>query len=459
VDASIVGRPAAGKHQRRPGATAESTQPVASCDVSHTIARMVQSVEAVDRELSAVGAAAGGRLLELTHEIWELLTRDIPQLRGDDIVEKLLDASIQENVATLLHIFEHATAPDDVDAPAAAVEYAKRLAQRGVPIVALIRAYRIGHGRFLGRCVEELAARSTDAELATAVTARLVEVSFRYIDRITEQLIAIYQRERDRWLLTQTAVRAARVRALLGNETVDVDATESALGYRLRQYHLGVIAWVTGETRGSEGLTRLERLASAAVRTLGNRGRPLFVPRDEALAWIWLPLGSADAITNDLLVAAFDSGDDSARVAVGEPGYGPDGFRETYRQAVSTQNLALAARPGTRLTTFADVGTVAMICADVPAARSWVWATLGDMAIDDEPYARLRDTLQVFLSTGSYTATAERMVLHKNSVQYRIRKAEEALGAPIDDRRADVELALRACQYLGHTVLRPAVHE
>jgi DNA-binding PucR family transcriptional regulator len=111
------------------------------------------------------------------------------------------------------------------------------------------------------------------------------------------------------------------------------------------------------------------------------------------------------------------------------------------------------------LTTFADVGTVAMICADVPAARSWVWATLGDMAIDDEPYARLRDTLQVFLSTGSYTATAERMVLHKNSVQYRIRKAEEALGAPIDDRRADVELALRACQYLGHTVLRPAVHE
>ena len=48
------------------------------------------------------------------------------------------------------------------------------------------------------------------------------------------------------------------------------------------------------------------------------------------------------------------------------------------------------------------------------------------------------------------------MVLHKNSVQYRIRKAEEALGAPIEDRRADLELALRACHYLGRTVLRPA---
>jgi DNA-binding PucR family transcriptional regulator len=47
------------------------------------------------------------------------------------------------------------------------------------------------------------------------------------------------------------------------------------------------------------------------------------------------------------------------------------------------------------------------------------------------------------------------LALHKNSVQYRIRKAEEALGGRIDDRRADLELALRACQYLGQAVLRP----
>jgi DNA-binding PucR family transcriptional regulator len=420
---------------------------------------MVNGLDAVNRELSAVGAAAGARLLELTHEIWGLLTHDVPELRGDELVEKLLDASIEENVSTLLHVFEHGTPADQVDAPAAAIEYARRLAQRGVPITALIRAYRVGHGHFLARCVEEIAVRSRDIDLTAAVTARLVEVSFRYIDRVSEQVIATYQRERDRWLLTQTAVRAARVRAVLGNEPVDVDATESALGYRLRQHHLGVIAWVTDETHGSEGLTRLDRLASAAARTLGNRGRPLFVPRDEALAWIWLPLGADATIRLELVADAFENGDASARIAVGEPAYGLDGFRQTHQQAARTQDLALAARPGTRLTTFAEVGTVALICADLPAARRWVWATLGDMALDDEPHGRLRDTLQVFLSTGSYTATADRMVLHKNSVQYRIRKAEEALGAPIEDRRADLELALRTCHYLGETVLRPVAHE
>jgi GGDEF-like domain/PucR C-terminal helix-turn-helix domain len=412
--------------------------------------------DAAERELSAVGVAAGRHLLDLSHDIWLLLTSDIPELRGEDIVGKLLKASVQENVATLLHVFEHGLVPDDLQAPAAAVEYARRLAQRGVPIVALVRAYRVGHGRFLSWCLDELAGRSPDADLAAAVTSRMIDRSFRYIDRVSEQVITAYQQERDRWLLTQTAVRAARVRAMLGEEAVDVEATESALGYRLHQHHLGVVAWVTDTVHGSDGLMRLDRLASAAARAFGGQGRPLFVPRDESLAWIWIPVGGNGSVSVDLLSKAFDNGDTSTRMAVGEPAYGVDGFRQTHRQAARAQDLALAARPGSRLTTFADVGAVALICADVDAARNWVWGTLGDLALDDEPHARLRDTLQIFLVTGSYTVTAERMVLHKNSVQYRIRKAEEAMGARIEERHADVELALRACRYLGHAVLRPA---
>jgi DNA-binding PucR family transcriptional regulator len=48
----------------------------------------------------------------------------------------------------------------------------------------------------------------------------------------------------------------------------------------------------------------------------------------------------------------------------------------------------------------------------------------------------------VFLQeNGSFKATAERLVLHKNTVQYRIRKAEESLGLPIGENRLNVELA------------------
>jgi DNA-binding PucR family transcriptional regulator len=414
----------------------------------------MESAAAVERELSDVSAAVGARQGELTHEIWRRITASMPELRSDDTIEKLLRSSVAENVMTVLHALEHGTEIDNVDAPAAAHEYVRRLAQRDISIIALARTYRIGHAQFLATCVEEVAARSYDGAVTAAVVARIVAVSFDYIDRVVEQVIETYQRERDQWLLARAAGHAARVRALLADGATDVDVAESALGYRLRRMHLGVVAWLSGEPGGMHALTRLEQVGAQAARALEARGRPLFVPRDEALAWIWLPLASDAEISREMLEVAFDDGIGSVRVAVGEPGVGLDGFRQSHDQAVRTYGLALVASPGARVTTFTEVGALALICADVDAARRWVTATLNDLAIDDEPHARLRETLLTYLRTGSYTVTAERMVLHKNTAQYRVGKAEEALGAPIGERRADLELALRACHYLGRPVLR-----
>jgi len=47
-------------------------------------------------------------------------------------------------------------------------------------------------------------------------------------------------------------------------------------------------------------------------------------------------------------------------------------------------------------------------------------------------------------------------MLHKNTVQYRIRKANESLGRPVGENRYEVELALQASHWLGSSVLLPA---
>ncbi len=87
--------------------------------------------------------------------------------------------------------------------------------------------------------------------------------------------------------------------------------------------------------------------------------------------------------------------------------------------------------------------------------RAWVVEILGSLADDDEPNARLRETLRIFLQENrSFKATAERLTLHKNTVQYRVCKAEEGLGRPGDENRLYVELALLASHWLGATVLR-----
>lgn len=414
---------------------------------------VVDRTAAIDRELLAVGAAVQARLPELTREVRELLTGMLPELRDDEIYEKLLTASIADNVTTLLQVFEHGITAD-VYAPVAAHENARRLAQRQIPIVGLVRSYRVAHGQFLARCIEEIAARSYDGEMTAVLVARLVDVTFTYVDQVSVQVIDTYQQERDHWLLGQTAKRAACVRALLASNPGDLDAAESALGYRLRRRHLGIVAWLSGERGAAGGMAELERLATRAARALPALGTPLFVPRDEALAWIWLPLAGDTQVARESLETAFDDETGSVRLAAGEPASGLDGFRRSHQQALQTQNLALIATPGTRVTTFAEVGVLALICSDLHTARSWVRATLNDLGIDDEPHARLRETLLTYLTTGSYTITAERMLLHKNTAQYRVGKAEEALRTPIGERRADIELALRACHYLGRAVLR-----
>ena len=107
---------------------------------------------------------------------------------------------------------------------------------------------------------------------------------------------------------------------------------------------------------------------------------------------------------------------------------------------------------------------MAMMLGSSDLLRAWVLSTLAGLADDDHHHhhhhhhhhARLRETLLVFLqSGGSYKTTAEKLILHKNTVQYRIRKAEESLGRAVGENRHDVELALRASHWLGASVLQP----
>jgi DNA-binding PucR family transcriptional regulator len=112
--------------------------------------------------------------------------------------------------------------------------------------------------------------------------------------------------------------------------------------------------------------------------------------------------------------------------------------------------------PAPQAVTFGEVAPVAMMLGSAELLRAWVLSTLAGLAADDEHHARLRDTLLVFLESGSsYKTAAERLMLHKNTVQYRIRKAQESLGRPVGRNRHDVELALQASHWLGASVLQP----
>ena len=85
---------------------------------------------------SDVSGALAPRVAEISSDVYQLIVRDIPQLRDDKRVLTLLEASVAENVATILHVIQHGIDLDKVHAPAAAEEYARRRAgpRGGVPL-------------------------------------------------------------------------------------------------------------------------------------------------------------------------------------------------------------------------------------------------------------------------------------------------------------------------------------
>jgi hypothetical protein len=95
--------------------------------------------------LSAVAAAVSSRAAPVSADVYETILREIPELRDDKPVLALLASSVDSNVDTVLAIMRHQIDLTAVQAPAAAVEYTRRLAQRGAPLTALLRAYRVGH--------------------------------------------------------------------------------------------------------------------------------------------------------------------------------------------------------------------------------------------------------------------------------------------------------------------------
>src|SRR6201998_4963492 len=82
------------------------------------------------------------KLAEITRSIQQLLVTELPEIGGDGELLGLVHDSVQGNLDTFLPAIRHGISIDHVDPPTAALEHARRLAQRGVGADSLVRPYR-----------------------------------------------------------------------------------------------------------------------------------------------------------------------------------------------------------------------------------------------------------------------------------------------------------------------------
>lgn len=367
---------------------------------------------------------------------------DIPELRGDVELERALAASVAGNVETVLHGLIFGVEPGGIEAPLAALSYPRLLAQRGLPVTALVRAYRLGQASMVQQM--HAAVRAADLSLERMLQAHewITDWSFTYSDSVIETVITAYQLERDRWMQGRSSARVARVRELLtGDDEPDVDAASLAIGYPLRRRHLALIAAQPDDGHGaSDQVDRLEGFVRGLAAAAGVAEAPLFIAADHRTAWGWLPLAENASVDRVRAALGAPSGE-VPHVALGAVRPGLDGFRRSHREAV-----ALRRTIGDRPAVFAgDPGVMvtSLVRADPDGAAAWAGDVLGELAGESESNARLRATLAVYLRHGGgYKAAAAELNMHPNSVKYRVRRALERRGRPIDADRLDVEVAL-----------------
>ena len=400
------------------------------------------------------------RLVELSSALRTSLEDQIPDLRGDVRLGELLGASVEGNVDTVLHALRYDIAVERVEAPTAALEYARRLAQQGMPVNALVRAYRLGQRRVNELVFAELHAIEIPDSMRVPVIEAITGTLFEYIDWMSQQVVAVYEEERERWLENQNSLRALRVREILAaNKSVDVDAASTTIRYPLRWHHLGLIMWYPDLGTEGDELARLQRFLRELGEAAGADASPLFVAADQSCGWGWLAYRAAATDAVEKIRRFALSRPDSPSVAIGMMAGGLEGFRRSHREAVEARAVAIISdRGGTTVITAADPGlsVVARLGGDVAATREWVATVLGDLATDNDNDARLRETLRVYLACGcSYKLAAEELNLHFNSVKYRVGRAVARRGREIGTDRLDVELALLACHWYGSAVLQP----
>jgi hypothetical protein len=363
--------------------------------------------------------------------------------RGDDDLRRNTQIVAIRTLRDVWHGVRMSTGEGEFDPPFAAVAWSAELVHRGVPIHALLRAYRIGHD-LVERAWETTAGQlEPDGELRARALERAFRFFFSYVDAISVQLTQVYLEERARWVRGTAAVRAEMARALLAGERIPAAKATSALRYDVAATHVGFVVWMEPSEPDDERAGALEAVALGIGNTLGD-GACMLIPVGNWLVWGWAHHTSpaAERRRPELTLPV------RVHVAIGSAAPGMEGLVQTHQEAVEARRVARLLRDRVGHVVFHhDVVLLELLTGNPSTARRFVDAELGALAAADEQMARLRMTLAVYFDENlSPVRTSRRLGVNKNTIVYRVGKVEEIVGHDVRERRRELEAALQLAE-------------
>ena len=377
----------------------------------------------------------------LAEEMADLLMASIPELvrAGDEDFRAGLLLSCESNVSVIWGGVLAGASLESIAPPAEAIAWSHELVHRGVELPALLRAYRLGHGLAERRLAEAASELEIEPEIRWRVLAHISHHLFAYVDAVCTDLVDDYEHERAQWIRGAAAARAELVNAIVERHRVDPQAAIEKLRYDITRGHVALIVWGDPPRAGQQAGS-LEREATALAAALGG-GPVLTVPIGERAVWAWT---SGDHLTDNPAAVAHTMGD-GVRAAIGTLREDLAGMADSHDEARVARRVAelRAIRPGT-VVGYRTADLTALLTADPVEAVRFAESELGELLVDNDTAGRLRATVRVYLEENlSPARAARRLGIHQNTVVYRVKQTEELLGHTIEQRRLQLEVALR----------------
>lgn len=385
------------------------------------------------------GEAIAGEILE-----------QVPEHGGGRGPVTTLRRSTESAVLAALHLLV-ADAPRRITALTGETrEGCREFARRGVPLDRVLRGVRLGHARL----AHELAAAVDEHVPAGRRLTELRQVNdllFAYADAHASMMAEEYIAERDRWRGSDEAARRALVDDVLAGRPVDARAAARRLHYDPSRTHLAAVLWCdsTGTDGARPAAERLHRAATALARALTATGM-LLIPAHTSTAWAWFSVADEDSTGLAAHLRHTLDRPEGVRVAIGPPAPGVPGMRRSHLSALQAERIAHLGRSGEWLWDHGEVRLAALATADPEHAHWFVQDVLGPLASDGDRVRELRETLRTYLAAErSLRTAAELLHVARNTVTYRVRRAEELLpAATTAGNPLELRLALELARHL-----------
>jgi DNA-binding PucR family transcriptional regulator len=219
-------------------------------------------------------------------------------------------------------------------------------------------------------------------------------------------------------------------------------ARAMALGYDLQRPHRVVVIEGRGRTRDNDTFFQAVRRAARdepAGTLLAARGAEVVLLADREPDWESL----RRSVMREL-------GGGRARMGVGECCERVNEFPRSYRQAKLALRLPATAEWDDRSIRFDDLGVYRLLVGieDLSEVERFVQHWLGDLlAYDEQRGSELVRTLSQYLARGgNYELTAESLIVHRNTLKYRLQRIRQIGGLDLSDPDTcfNLQLATRA---------------